>query len=301
MDEIMTVRRLKKHYPGFELDVSFGLQKGKITGFIGRNGAGKTTALKALLSLVHPDGGEIRFFGLDFKTHEREIKQKIGYVPGGFDFYPRKKLAAITAATKAFYPEWSDSAYSGYMEKFGLDGGKTPLQLSAGMRVKYALALALSHGAELLLLDEPTSGIDPVSREELIDIFLELADEGKTVFFSTHVTSDLDKCADDIVYIRKGRIAAEGSLKKFLSAYLLAELPFGRFETLSEEEKRGLIGAKRSKDGFTAVVSADRREKYAKLAKLSPANLESLMVHFDSEAYAARKSEVKTEKREGQV
>ena len=210
MEEILSVKHLEKHYAGFDLDASFALRRGKITGFIGRNGAGKTTALKSMLSLVHPDGGSIEFFGLDFKEHERGIKKKIGFVSGGFSYYPHKKLKAITAATRAFYPDWREDAYNGYIKKFGLDEAKTPAQLSDGMKVKYALALALSHGAQLLILDEPTSGIDPVSREELVDIFLSLSDEGKTVFFSTHVLEVAEKLCNKIAIIKQGELKVSG-------------------------------------------------------------------------------------------
>lgn len=284
MEEILSVKHLEKHYAGFDLDASFALRRGRITGFIGRNGAGKTTALKSMLSLVHPDGGSIEFFGLDFKEHERDIKKKIGFVSGGFSYYPHKKLKAITAATRAFYPDWREDAYNGYIEKFGLDEAKTPAQLSDGMKVKYALALALSHGAQLLILDEPTSGIDPVSREELVDIFLSLSDEGKTVFFSTHITSDLEKCADDVVYIRRGKILATGALDGFISEYAAAEFSPAAFEAVPPELRAALIGVKRSKIGYSALVSAENAERArAAGGVVRHADLETIMVHLDRE------------------
>ena len=165
----LSVRGLTKKYPAFELrEVSFDLVPGAITGFIGRNGAGKTTTLNSLLGFIRPDGGEVSFFGLDMKTHAEAIKQRIGFVSAGMAYYTGKKLKTITDVTRAFYPNWDDTAYKKYMSQFGLDESKTPAALSNGMKIKYALALALSHGADLMLLDEPTSGLDPVSREELI-------------------------------------------------------------------------------------------------------------------------------------
>ena len=201
-DTVLAVRGLCKRYPGFQLDgVGFELHKGEIMGLIGRNGAGKTTTLKSLLNLVHPDAGEIRFFGLDARAHELEIKRRIGFVSGGANYYPGKKLKTILEVTRRFYPEWDEKACARYMSLFALDESKQIRQLSAGMQVKFALLLALSHRAELLILDEPTSGLDPVSREELLEVSLSLADEGVSILFSTHITSDLEKCAESITYI----------------------------------------------------------------------------------------------------
>ena len=186
--KILSVENLCKTYPSFHLDkVSFCLDPGRITGFIGRNGAGKSTTLKSMLGLVHPDSGNISFFGKPFAGNESEIKEKIGFVAGGIDCYPKKKLKTITGVTKRFYKDWDDKAYKKYTERFALDETKTPDQLSAGMKVKYSLALALSHNASLLILDEPTSGLDPVSRDDLLDEFLALSDEGVTIFFSNDI------------------------------------------------------------------------------------------------------------------
>lgn len=219
---ILTVKGLCKRYPSFQLeDVSFHLREGKITGFIGRNGAGKSTTLKSMLGFVHPDAGEVRFFDMDFLPNQQTIKQSIGYVAGSFGFYPHKKLSAITAVTAPFYQQWDEKVYRRCMERFHLEENKTPAQLSEGMKVKYALTLALSHHARLLILDEPTSGLDPVSRDELLDVFLDLNREGATILYSTHITTDLDKCADDILYIREGRLHFEGELSAFLDANVL--------------------------------------------------------------------------------
>ena len=207
MMDILDVRDLGKNYPAFKLDgVSFSLERGKITGFIGRNGAGKTTTLKSVLNFIHPDRGEVRFFNQLFSAAELEIKQRIGFVSGGVDYYSKKKIKSITAVTKTFYKNWDDAAYKSFIKMFSLDESKSPSQLSAGMKVKYALALALSHNAELLILDEPTSGLDPVSRDELLELFMELSSKGTTILFSTHITSDLEKCADNIIYIKNGKI-----------------------------------------------------------------------------------------------
>ena len=214
---VLEVRGLRKTYPGFTLqDVSFSVAPGSIMGFIGRNGAGKTTTLKSLLHVVHPDAGEIRFFGLDLNEHEREIKQRVGYAGGAADFYKHKPIRVLTDVTRSFYDNWDDAACRRWLDAFSLDENKTPAQLSEGMRVKLSLTLALSHHAELLILDEPTSGLDPVSREELLDDFCFLRDKGVAILFSTHITSDLEKCADHISYISKGRLIASEPMRGFL-------------------------------------------------------------------------------------
>lgn len=274
---VLDVRGLCKTYPGFALsDAAFSLEEGSIMGFIGRNGAGKTTTLSSLLNLVHPDSGEIRFFGMDFRENEWEIKQRIGFVSGGADWYPRKKLKTITAVTKGFYRDWDDSAYRHYLKLFRLSEDKSPSQLSAGMQVKYSLALALSHRAKLLLLDEPTSGLDPVSREELLDIFLALVRrEGVSILFSTHITSDLEKCADSITYIRQGKIPYSGPLKAFLEQYRLVR--FGEKPASFPD----LTGLKEEKEGWSALL-----EKDAPLppgGELLPSGLDSIMVHLEHE------------------
>ena len=214
---ILEVEGLCKRYPAFMLDhMSFSLEKGRIMGLIGRNGAGKTTTLKSIFNLVHPDGGTIRIFGMEMPAKERAIKQRIGYTGGAVDFYRRKKLREIVDVTRRFYDNWDEDAYRRYMSAFSLDEGKTPLQMSEGMRVKFSLTLALSHRAELLILDEPTSGLDPVSRAELLDSFLFLKEKGTSILFSTHITTDLEKCADDITYIAKGKQIAAKPLDAFL-------------------------------------------------------------------------------------
>lgn len=276
---VLTVKDLTKHYNAFSLDkISFELEQGKIMGFIGRNGAGKTTTLKSLLNFVHPDDGKITFFGLDFTENEFEIKQKIGFVSGGINYYANKKLKTITNVTKRLYANWNEQAYKKYITLFELDENKTPNKLSEGMKVKYSLALALSHNAELLILDEPTSGLDPVSRDDLLDIFLSLSDDGITILFSTHITSDLDKCADNITYIKNGKILASTDIDAFVSQYKVLELSE---EALTPELKPNLIGCKRSKKGYTALIKTD----FATTTRLpyTDADLESIMVHIEKE------------------
>lgn len=219
---ILQVNNLKKEYPSFLLDnVTFSLEPGRITGFVGRNGSGKTTTIKSMLNLIHPSSGEITYFNMPLIGHESEIKKRIGYSTGTVSWYPRKKLKDIVGVIKNFYPNWDENAYSKYIELFSLDENKTPLQLSEGMKVKFNLLLALSHKSEILILDEPTSGLDPFSRDELLDIFIALRENGTAIFYSTHIISDLEKCADDIVYISEGKIKATMSVKDFCSSFSL--------------------------------------------------------------------------------
>ena len=216
----LAIEGLCKEYPKFKLNnVTFSVNEGEICGFVGRNGAGKSTTLKSLLGLVHPSAGNVRFFGLDAREHEREIKQMIGFSGGAVDYYKHKKIKTIVDVTKTFYETWDEDEYRRLLERFELDEEKTPSELSEGMKVKLNLALALSHRARLLILDEPTSGLDPFSRAEVLDIFRELTKENVTILFSTHIVSDLEKCADRIVFIRKGEIVADETKNDFIGRF----------------------------------------------------------------------------------
>lgn len=281
MSAVLEIKNLCKSYESFRLDnVSFSVRQGHIMGFIGRNGAGKSTTLKCLLNLVYPDSGEISFFGKSFAEHELEIKRSIGFVGGGIDYYPRVKLKTITKVTRKMYGgSWDDAAYRRYMELFSLSESKTPAQLSAGMKVKYALTLALSHNAKLLILDEPTSGLDPVSREDLLEVFLGLADEGVTILFSTHITSDLEKCADDITYIKNGQIIASSPLKDYVNRYAAVELDS---EQLKDQAVQSAgLGIRRTKDGHTCLMT--KADAQALGLNNTAATLEDIMVHMEKE------------------
>ena len=217
------IRNLNKVYPSFRLkDVSFDIPEGKITGFVGRNGAGKTTTIKSMLNLVHPDSGEIRYFGMPLAGNETESKKQIGYSTGSVSWYPKKRIRETLEAVKRFYDTWDETAYRNYLALFQLDENKTASELSEGMKVKYNLLTALSHRAKLLILDEPTSGLDPFSRDELLCLFEQLKADGAAVFFSTHIVSDLEKCADNIVYISGGKITAALPKAEFSRRFSLA-------------------------------------------------------------------------------
>lgn len=274
---VLEVQGLKKSYPAFVLkNVDIALKKGRITGFIGRNGAGKSTLLGALFGLVHADEGEVRFFGKDFKRSEPEIKRRVSFVAGEMTSYKMKKLRTITKVTRAFYDTWDEKAYEMYMNRFALDERKTPAQLSAGMRVKYAVALALSHRAELLVLDEPTSGLDPVSRDELLELFMQLRDEGATILFSTHIISDLEKCADDIIYIKNGEIRHASSIEDFEESYRLVHVDR---EIKNQELEEALLGLVRGRKGYTGLIKSSEAKRLG--VETGRATLEEIMIHLE--------------------
>lgn len=277
---ILEVRNLTKKYPSFTLDnVSFKVEEGCIMGFIGRNGAGKTTTIKSILNLVHADGGTVLFEGKDLWASEIECKKQIGLVLGEFNYYRRKKLKTIAEVTKRFYEDWDEQTYQSLMQRFALDPEKKITELSQGMRVKFALALALSHSAKLLILDEPTSGLDPVSRDELLEIFRAIIEDGQhSILFSTHIISDLEKCADYITYIKAGRIVCSTDSETFKDAYRLVS---GESEDL-ERWRDKLIGYRAHAFGFTGLMRKADAEA-AEGLKVAPADMESIMIYTEKE------------------
>ena len=277
---ILQVEHLNKQYPGFRLDdVSFSVEEGSIMGFIGRNGAGKTTTIKSILNLVHADGGSVRFLGSDLWANETACRKQIGLVLGMFSYYPRKKLRTIADVTRKFYADWDEDLYQQLLRRFSLDPEKKINELSQGMRVKFSLALALSHDARLLILDEPTSGLDPVSRDELLDIFRTIIEDGAhSILFSTHIISDLEKCADYITYIHDGQILASTDVDSFRAAYRLVSGSAADLERM----KPYLIGYKAHAFGFTGLVRAENLSRCEGL-QTAPADLESIMIYTEQE------------------
>jgi ABC-2 type transport system ATP-binding protein len=275
---LLDVRRLTKRYEGFTLDeLSFSLEPGYIMGFIGRNGAGKTTTLKTIMNLVRPDSGAVTVLGQDFRTHELKLKQDIGFMLGGFGYYPRTRLSHLTDTYRRFYDHWDETAYRSYLRQFDLDETKKVEQLSSGMKVKYALAVALSHGASLLMLDEPTSGLDPVSRDEVLDIFRSVIEDGtRSILFSTQITSDLDKCADYITYIAKGRLVASADKESFLDSYRIVK---GANSELTDGLKSALVGLKQSDFGFKGLMRTDSIPSTG--LAVERADIEDIMIYHE--------------------
>ena len=213
--KLLSVNHLSKRYPGFALQqVSFSVYPGRIMGLIGKNGAGKSTTLKSILNMVHPDSGDVKMFGMDFYQHEKECKQQIGVVFGGVDFYPLKKLSSITAVTRRFYSAWDQEKYEHYLKLFDLDDEKKFKELSNGMKVKYLLSLALSHHAKLLILDEPTSGLDYKHMKEVALCLKQLKELGKSVFVITHDVELIYHCCTYVVHIEAGKVLNQYAIDK---------------------------------------------------------------------------------------
>jgi len=207
-EHALEVTGLRKRYRGFALeDVSFALPRGYVMGLIGPNGAGKTTIIKLIMNLVSRQAGEIKVFGLDNRRDEVAVRSRIGFVYDVPPLLDDTTLERHRRAIAPFYPTWSDATFERLAREFELPLDKKVKALSHGMRTKFALVLALSHDADLLVLDEPTAGLDPVFRRELLQrLAALLQDEGKSVLFSTHITSDLERVADYITFIRDGTI-----------------------------------------------------------------------------------------------
>ena len=220
---VLSVKDLCKTYPSFYLDhVSFDVEEGTIMGLIGRNGAGKSTTLKSILGMVKPDEGarSVEILGLRYPENEQEVKEQIGVVIGDSMFYPKKKVSTLTDVVRRFYKNWDEEKYQHYLKLFEIKDNKKIDELSSGMKVKYLIALALSHDAKLLILDESTSGLDPVSRDDLCRLLKALADSGHcSILFSTHITSDLEKCASHITFIQNGRIRFTGTREGFMEHF----------------------------------------------------------------------------------
>ena len=275
MDDILEIKNITKHYPNFSLqDVSFTLKKGEITGFIGRNGAGKTTTIKAIAGLIEKDSGAIIFDGKEIKTDEEKIKESISILFGGIDFYPSQKVKTLTSVTRRFYQNWDQALYEKWLKFFSIDENKRIKELSNGMKVKFGLAVALSHNASLLLLDEPTSGLDPVSRDELLDSLKEIArKKGTSILFSTHVISDLEKCADRIVYIKNGSILAFKDVNSFKDDYLYVE-----GEKLSFTQESAILHfTQKDYSHFEGVIKKESKPLFSN-EKLREASLEEIMI-----------------------
>jgi ABC-2 type transport system ATP-binding protein len=279
MEYALSVKNLNKKYPSFSLkDVSFSVKPGEIMGFIGRNGAGKTTTLKSIMNLIHYESGEIKAFDLDMKEHELDNKQRIGFALSELNYYPNRTIRQLVNVTKRFYKNFDEAKFEQVCKLFNLNMDKKLEELSSGMKVKYSVAIALSHKAELLILDEPTSGLDPVSRDEILDIFREIVkSKDRAILFSTHITSDLDKCASDITYIHDGEIVYTGSKQDFVNSYL-----FVKDKGKNHSLEKHYIAFKELDDRIEGLIDPKKKSLFVKegLEPREP-DLEEIMVYLE--------------------
>ena len=279
MESVLKIENLNKRYPSFSLkNVSFEVKPGEIMGFIGRNGAGKTTTLKSIMNMIHYESGSISAFGLDMTEHELDNKQRIGFALSELNYYPNKTIRTLMDVTKRFYKNFDEQKFNEVCKLFNLDVNKKLEELSSGMKVKYSVAIALSHKAELLILDEPTSGLDPVSRDEILDIFREIVrNKERAILFSTHITSDLDKCASHITYIHDGSILYTGAKNDFVKSYL-----FVQDKTKNESLKDEYIAYKELEDYVEGLISIDNKDVFIKngIEPKEP-DLEQIMIYLE--------------------
>ncbi|MEH7236872.1 ABC transporter ATP-binding protein [Bacillus sp. JJ1562] len=258
MDNVIELKHVNKTFKGFELkDLSLSVKKGYVTGFIGGNGVGKSTTIKLIMNLLQPDSGTISLFGLNYKKHEKEIKQRIGFVFDNNVFYENITLTEMKNIIKPAYKKWDDSIFNQYVDMFELPLKKTLKTFSKGMMMKASLTIALSHHAELIIMDEPTSGLDPIFRIELLDILHDLMQDGdKTIFFSTHITTDLDRIADYITFIHNGQHMFTKEYYKIEEEYAIVK---GETNLLDRDTEQEFIGIRKSNHGFEALTKNKHR------------------------------------------
>ncbi|WP_066507547.1 ABC transporter ATP-binding protein [Abyssisolibacter fermentans] len=277
MNRILDVKDVSKHFKKFTLNhVSLQLKENCITGFLGKNGAGKTTLIKIILGLLKKDSGEVIFFSNRYGDIET-VKNKIGVVLDNGYFYENLNLKQMKNVIASTYRQWDEHTYQKYLKKFQLSENQLISSLSKGMKMKYALTLALSHGADLLIMDEPTSGLDPEIRKELIDILGEYVQkEGKSVFFSTHITSDLERCADEIVIINNGEIMEQMSKDEMIESYRMIK---GTLDDLKKIPKKSIKILDQTKYGFIGITSYyEEIKRHAPKVLLEKATLEDIFL-----------------------
>lgn len=280
MDYILEVKNLRKEFKNFTLDnISFNLEPGYIMGFIGPNGAGKSTTIKLIMNLLKKDGGEIRIFGKDHEKYEKEVKNRIGFVYDENYYYEDLTINTMKSVVASFYSNWDDSKFNEYMREFDLNPKAKIKTLSKGMKMKFSLAVALSHNADLIIMDEPTSGLDPVFRREILDILYSvIQDEKKSIFFSTHITTDLEKIADYITFINRGKIVFSKPKDDVLQNYGIVK---GGLDILDENARKEFIGIRETKVGFEALTdNMDKtRRMFGNRVLVERATLEDIMVY----------------------
>lgn len=279
MSNILEVKDLTKQYAGFKLDhVSFSVPKGTIMGLIGENGAGKTTTISAILDLIRKDEGTVRFWGQELSS-SRQFREDIGVVFDGINFYETLTPAKVGKISGAAYRQWDSSLYRNYLDRFQLPADREIKSMSKGMKMKLCIAIALSHRPKLLILDEATGGLDPVMRDDILDVFLDFVqDEEHSILMSSHITSDLEKIADYITFIHQGKVLFCKTKDELRYRYGIIRCGAAVFDRIDREE----ILALRKEDYQWNVLVADRekaRRKY-KDAVVDDATIDDIMLLY---------------------
>ncbi|WP_459500458.1 ABC transporter ATP-binding protein [Bacillus sp. C1] len=254
MENIAELKNISKTYKGFSLkNVSFNIKKGFVTGFIGTNGAGKSTTIKLIMDLINKDSGDIKIFDKDHQKDQVSIKERIGFVYDDNVLYQDMTIHQLKKFIAPAYKKWDENRFQYYIQNFELPTNIKMKKMSKGMKMKTSLAFALSHHAEFIIMDEPTSGLDPVFRREILDILYDLmVDQDKTIFFSTHITTDLDRIADYIVFIHNGEVVFEKDIHSISEEYAIVK---GDTALLTPEIRKQLIGIRETNVGFEALTS----------------------------------------------
>jgi len=279
-ENAIEIKDLTKKYDGFTLDkVSFNVPKGSIMGFIGQNGAGKTTTINAILNIVKKDEGEIKLLGLDHEKDEYDAKKQIAAVFDELPFDDRLNAITIDKVLREVFEEWSSETFFNYLDRFSLPRKKKFGKFSKGMKMKLQIASALSHNAKLLIMDEATTGLDPVVRNEILDIFLEyLQNEDHSILMSSHITSDLDKVADSVTFIDKGKVLISGYKDDILYSHGILKCTKDDYKDIAPED---IVSARLNDFGAEIMVSdkAECSRKYSG-AVIDPATLEDIMLFY---------------------
>ena len=279
MDAILQVNNLTKHYPNFTLDhVSFDLPKGTIMGLIGENGAGKSTTINAMLDLIHKDEGSVTFWGEELSS-SKQLKEDIGVVFDGINFYETLTPAKVAKISSAAYKQWDENLFQDYMKLFELPTDKEIKTLSKGMKMKLSIAVALSHHPKLLILDEATSGLDPVMRDDILDVFMDFVqDEEHSIIMSSHISTDLEKIADYITFIHQGKVLFCKSKDELRYNYGIIRCGAALFDAIDKED----ILTYRKDDYQWNVLVADKetaRKKY-KNAVVDDATIDDILLLY---------------------
>lgn len=275
------IRDLNKNLNEFELNIdNLEIKKGFITGFIGPNGSGKTTTIKLIMNMLFKDSGIIKIFGKEYKVDDISIKEVIGYVGDIPGYVPESKLKDIKKGVSIFYKNWDEKLYKKYLEQFKLNENKPYKELSKGQRKKFELIMALSHHPKLIIMDEPTANLDPLVRNEFLEILqAHIEKEEATVFYSTHITSDLDKVSDYLIFIYDGKIILEGEKDSILEKHSIIR---GSKELLDNDTKRELVSFNENSFGFDGLTSNVKSayEIFGQEVVYDKANLEDILMYY---------------------